>query len=239
MSETDPSGPVDRYLDELFDRLTGTGGAGRRALAEAEDHLRTAAADAAVRGTPPTESEREAVANFGAANSFARRLRRAHRPDPLGVLLSSAWLLVGLGLAALSAAYLLTGADRAIETSLHGTPLHSSPPATPSLLRTGVVLAVVAAVVLVGQVLARRRVALPPSTRHLPTIVAVLGALTAIAGFFIFTVMDPMTVNERVDGGSGPGFYFSFVGAATGAAAFLAAAAWAIVRRRGRFGALS
>ena len=30
---------VDRYLDALFDRLAGTGAAGRRALAEAEDHL--------------------------------------------------------------------------------------------------------------------------------------------------------------------------------------------------------
>jgi hypothetical protein len=33
---------TDRYLDEMFDRLAGTGGAGRRALVEAEDHLRAA-----------------------------------------------------------------------------------------------------------------------------------------------------------------------------------------------------
>jgi hypothetical protein len=35
---------VDRYLDEMFDRLAGTGSAGRRALAETEDHLRASAA---------------------------------------------------------------------------------------------------------------------------------------------------------------------------------------------------
>ena len=39
-----PDGPAERYLDALFDRLTGTGNAGRRSMAEAEDHLRTAAA---------------------------------------------------------------------------------------------------------------------------------------------------------------------------------------------------
>lgn len=30
---------IERYLDEFFDRLAGQGAAGRRALAEAEDHL--------------------------------------------------------------------------------------------------------------------------------------------------------------------------------------------------------
>ena len=39
-------GPVERYLDALFDRLAGTGQAGRRSLVEAEDHLRAAAAAA-------------------------------------------------------------------------------------------------------------------------------------------------------------------------------------------------
>jgi hypothetical protein len=45
-------GPVDRYLDDLFDALAGTGGAGRRALAEAEDHLRAATADRMADGVP-------------------------------------------------------------------------------------------------------------------------------------------------------------------------------------------
>src|SRR6476659_4613606 len=37
---------IERYLDELFDQLAGTGAAGRRALLEAEYHLRAVAADA-------------------------------------------------------------------------------------------------------------------------------------------------------------------------------------------------
>ncbi len=43
-------GPVDAYLDELFDRLAGTGAAGWRALTEAQDHLAAAAADERQRG---------------------------------------------------------------------------------------------------------------------------------------------------------------------------------------------
>ena len=34
-----PQGAIDAYLDRLFDHLAGTGGRGRRILAEAEDHL--------------------------------------------------------------------------------------------------------------------------------------------------------------------------------------------------------
>ena len=239
MSETAPSGPVDRYLDDLFDRLAGTGGIGRRALAETEDHLRTAAADAAERGMPPAEAEREAVARFGAAGSFARRLRRAHRHDPLRVLLSSAWLLVGLALAALSAVYLLTAVDRAVEMSRDPSagPECDRTCYTPSgalrhLLLTGAGLAVVAAAVLVGRVLARRRNGLPPSASPLPAVVSVLGGLAAFAGFYIFGAVAPLDINPYVVGGDGPGYYFSFLGTVTGAAACLAGMAWAVVRHR-------
>ena len=37
---------IEWYLDELFDQLAGTGAAGRRALMEAEYHLRAVGADA-------------------------------------------------------------------------------------------------------------------------------------------------------------------------------------------------
>jgi len=58
-------GPVDRHLDLMFDRLGGTGSAGRRMLAEAEDHLRSAAEEARARGLDDEAAEREAVARFG------------------------------------------------------------------------------------------------------------------------------------------------------------------------------
>ena len=47
---------IERYLDELFDQLAGTGAAGRRALMEAEYHLRAVGADALpfpMAATPP------------------------------------------------------------------------------------------------------------------------------------------------------------------------------------------
>ncbi len=97
---------IDRYLDELFDRMSGTGAAGRRALAEAEDHLRAAAADAMAAGLPADRAERDAVARFGRAAMVARRLRAAHRATLLNRVLSAGWLLAGLAAAGLGVAYL-------------------------------------------------------------------------------------------------------------------------------------
>ena len=55
---------IEWYLDDLFDQLagtgtgtgTGTGAAGRRALMEAEYHLRAAAAGAMTRGLPDDQA---------------------------------------------------------------------------------------------------------------------------------------------------------------------------------------
>jgi hypothetical protein len=103
MSEPLVEGPVDRCLDELFDRLAGTGAAGRRALAEAEDHLRSAVAEGTARGLTPEVAEREAVARFGSAERVAGELRVAHRG--IGGWLRPAfvgcWLAGGAGLLAI------------------------------------------------------------------------------------------------------------------------------------------
>jgi predicted phage tail protein len=77
---------IEWYLDELFDQLAGTGAAGRRALMEAEYHLRAVAADAMTRGLPEDRAE------------GAGRLNRA---------VSTAWLLAGLAACGLGAAYLV------------------------------------------------------------------------------------------------------------------------------------
>jgi hypothetical protein len=95
--------PVERCLDELFDRLAGSGGAGRRALAEAEDHLRSAVADGVAAGLSTEDAERAAVARFGSAARIADELRVTHagpaawlRPGFVGC-----WLAGGLGLLAI------------------------------------------------------------------------------------------------------------------------------------------
>jgi len=69
---------VDRLLDNLFDDLSGTGAAGRRTLAEAEDHLRAAVADGVERGLPTEQAEAEAVRRFGETRPVAAGIRRAH-----------------------------------------------------------------------------------------------------------------------------------------------------------------
>ncbi len=67
-------GPIDRYLDEMFDRLAGTGADGRRLLTEAEEHLTEAAAEGRARGLDAEAAEQEAVGRFGAAATIARRV---------------------------------------------------------------------------------------------------------------------------------------------------------------------
>jgi hypothetical protein len=95
---------IDWYLDELFDQLAGTGAAGRRALMEAEYHLRAVAADAMTRGLPEGQAEHEAVSRFGPPALVARTLRSAGR---LNRAVSTAWLLAGLAACGLGAAYLV------------------------------------------------------------------------------------------------------------------------------------
>ena len=94
---------IEWYLDELFDQLAGTGAAGRRALLEAEYHLRAVAADAMTRGLPEDQAENEAVSRFGSPALVARKLRSAGR---LNRAVSTAWLLAGLAACGLGAAYL-------------------------------------------------------------------------------------------------------------------------------------
>jgi len=97
---------IDRYLDELFDRMAGQGAAGRRALAEAEDHLRAAAADAMARGRPADQAERDAVARFGLPAVVARAMRSAAGGGRVSRALSAGWLLAGLAACGLGVAYL-------------------------------------------------------------------------------------------------------------------------------------
>ena len=100
-------GPVDRTLDDLFDRFAGTGGAGRRALAEAEDHLRSQVGDGLARGLSPDLAEQEAVDRFGPVDRFAVQLRFADlglgsllRPLFVGTWLVGAIGLLAIGLSA-------------------------------------------------------------------------------------------------------------------------------------------
>jgi hypothetical protein len=89
-------GPVASYLDDVFDRLAGTSTAGRRALAEIEDHLSTATADEVARGRSPVDAERVVVARFGDPGRIAGQIRRTVAPSWAALAASSLWSLTGL-----------------------------------------------------------------------------------------------------------------------------------------------
>ena len=95
---------IECYLDELSGQLAGTGAAGRRALMEAEYHLRATAADAKARGLPEDQAGHEAVSRFGPPALVARTLRSAGR---LNRAVSTGWLLAGLAGCGLGVAYLV------------------------------------------------------------------------------------------------------------------------------------
>ena len=96
---TEQSGPVDAYLDRLFDRLSGTGPAGRRTLAEAEDHLRAAAGDGEALGLDRAAAERRAIEAFGSPDLLAAQVRAVHRPAAwLRPAFTGAWLAGGVAL---------------------------------------------------------------------------------------------------------------------------------------------
>ncbi|MGN6741730.1 MAG: permease prefix domain 1-containing protein [Amnibacterium sp.] len=86
---------IDEFLDAAFPELTGAGAAGRRALAEAEDHLRASAADGVARGLTREDAEADAVARFGSPVRFARQVATANGGG-WGPLLTGAWALGGL-----------------------------------------------------------------------------------------------------------------------------------------------
>jgi hypothetical protein len=86
---------IELYLDELAERLAGTGDAGMRVLIEAEAHLYAADDDAMAQGLPEDQAEHEAVSRFGPPALVARKLRAAHGGGPVSRALSAAWLLAG------------------------------------------------------------------------------------------------------------------------------------------------
>lgn len=98
----------DELLDELFDRLTGTGSGGRRALSEFEDHLDDAVADGLDRGLTPEAAERAAVARFGSPEVIAGDLRLAQQgigavlpPLAVGAWVAGIFVLLAMGISGL------------------------------------------------------------------------------------------------------------------------------------------
>jgi hypothetical protein len=156
---------IERYLDELFDQLAGTGAAGRRALMEAEYHLRAVAADAMASGLPEDQAEHEAVSRFGPPALVARTLRSAGR---LNRTVSTAWLLAGLAACGLGATYLAAAWWHTWQTPNCYVALAYGCYTTGMLvtrITTATTIAAAGAALLLGRWLAVRYAALTPSRR--------------------------------------------------------------------------
>jgi hypothetical protein len=69
--------PIELYLERLDHELRAKRAPRRRLLTEAEDHLRSAAAELLALGRSPADAEHEAIVRFGAAPEVADRFAHA------------------------------------------------------------------------------------------------------------------------------------------------------------------
>ena len=96
---------IEGYLDRLLGHLRGSAHDVRRILAEAEEHLRDAAAELVAAGASEEEAQRRAIERFGDPHAVARRFSARLAPVPPGAvaaeLAGTAVLLGGVGLVAI------------------------------------------------------------------------------------------------------------------------------------------
>lgn len=171
MSDTEQH--VERYLDDLFDRLGGQGAAGRRMLDEAADHLRSSAADMVATGVPQDEAERRAVAAFGESERIAGQLRDIYSGTRRAAAASTGLAIAGWALVMLGGAHLFA----ALALSKWGT----SVPIMRQTATTGAVQLLVAVIVLCGRFGAVRAGWLPSATSVHTTTAAAMAALLGVA----------------------------------------------------------
>lgn len=175
---------IERYLDELFGRLAGQGATGRRVLAEAEDHLRTAAADAMARGLPADQAERDAVARFGPPAVVARTLRSTAGHGHISRAVSVTWLLAGLAAAGLGVADLAAAGRLGWQspawlcTDFLSPSCNSTGPSTGDT-QSAVIAAAAGAALLLGWWLAVRYAGLAPVRRGFALAAGLLLSLAA------------------------------------------------------------
>ena len=195
------AGDVDRYLDEMFDRLAGTGAAGRRALAETEDHLRASVADETARGLSVAEAERSAVTRFGPPARIAAQLRRTQKRISLRAVLSGVWLVAGLATLVLALTYLGKALELAVLLRLHPQPPQScildgpnayagagcsaGRPVMYDNIRAGLLLLVLAVIILMVRWQVVRRAGLAPTPPRFSLFIAILFAVGGIGRFVL------------------------------------------------------
>lgn len=105
---------IEQYVDQLLDELRGGARDVRRTLAEAEDHLREAAAAGEADGLSADDAQRIAIERFGSPVVVARRFRAERsRWLPRSVLVEAMLALTlvgGVGLVGIGVSGALAGA---------------------------------------------------------------------------------------------------------------------------------
>jgi hypothetical protein len=74
-----PGDPIEDYLDQLYAGLRTTPRQARRIIAEAEDHLREAAAAGTEAGLSEQEAQEAAISSFGSVRAVVRAHARRRR----------------------------------------------------------------------------------------------------------------------------------------------------------------
>ncbi len=244
---------IDEFLDRAFDELGGTGRQGRRALAEAEDHLREGAAAGVRRGLTPEQAEADAVARFGDPGRFAQQVVRADAPAPWAPALTGLWALGGVLAVAVGVAgaiaellgdligpgfvagdrYGVTYAAWRCAEYLQGAPAGSSCSAAAALDHWGEVvlarvgLGVLGLIALLALALARRTALRSPEWRVPWPLVAAVGAVALGIAAAVRGLPDGATALLSTTTGTGAGIADGGV-----AAVFAAALLVVAVRRR-------
>ncbi|GAB3967059.1 permease prefix domain 1-containing protein [Plantactinospora veratri] len=201
-------GVLDRHLDQMFDQLAGTGAAGRRVLAEVEEHLRDAVADEMAQGASAEQAERNAITRFGPPDRVTGDLRRARRGLAVASVVSGAWLLTGLATLLFAVTYLFKALDVAMLRRTHPEQLPScvESPVAPADISDalapcgvgtsamhayawiGSVALLAAVVVLAARWLTIRNTALVPVPPRFPLLAAAIFAATGVVLFLLYPV---------------------------------------------------
>lgn len=105
--------PIELYLDQLVEEMHGPGSEVRRALAEAEDHLRQSESHGIAAGMTQSAAARLAIKTFGAPRVVAEKyslLRTLASPRQmaaqafLALVLVGSFIFIGIGVSGIAAA---------------------------------------------------------------------------------------------------------------------------------------
>jgi hypothetical protein len=112
--------PIDAYLERLDHELRARRAPRRRLLAEAEDHLRSAAGEFVARGRSFDDAEHEAIERFGAAPAVAHRF--AQTKASASVRFAVGWAAAAFLAYGTAASVFLVGAPAWLRDFPHGAP---------------------------------------------------------------------------------------------------------------------